>query len=971
MATYTKPTDIPRWADTSGNVVEPSEAKKDAGWVFEEIPPSSYENWKEKLNGEWWKWIDERFSDGASADELRSLFPLEIQDADFRLELVGSVARVYFDDTNNDWFDFDRTADQYRMYIGNAAEYTFSDDAADWQGNDLENVGTLDASNVAVTDSVITGGLAVGYSGPAVDDEVRVGDANFSLHWASANTTELIFDTSDRITFERNQGDGSLGKWQWIIDGTIEFDFDRLGMRIQDGLYVGSTTGVPTTNDIRAEGDGFFAGGVAAGTTTDPGTGDGIFTRGLVVGFDSAPADNGRIEIGDATFYLDWSSTAATLRMDTSGGNSGIQYDKSNDRMAFQNLGVEEMRLNANGLAVQNGIYVGSATGVPTDNDIYAAQDIIAGNYVASGGNRYTFGSESSTDYFQFGANTIDFYFGGTSRIQMSGNLNGFVETSVVEATEYFNGPKWLFDANDYFLWSDNTLNTYIGGVPTFRLTSAGAMVRQGLCVGFDAAPSAFSRVEIGDANCWVGLSGGDVYFQWEANSYMFYDRSANDLVLYFGGEAAWTFDSASLACNSNSISGVGSLSANNLQFTGTCGLGATNTISFPGNVFTVTLSTSTVATLTNAGLWSTTDGVYTGGLCVGFSGTPVAGRIQIGDADFALSHGTNPSIWFEGSTHRLQFNTANDEFEFITANTIRAKVTGAGLVSAVDGNFKGGLVVGLDDTTPTDDMIVVGDAAFQLHWDGTDPFVVFDTDDGIQYDRNYGNGAYQFFIDTYLQVQIEEGLLDARGQGQGEVYAKGFRLSGGGVPTADAAYTIFSNRAVPKFNWAAGAAENIQTTHSWRTSDLSTNGGSGSTVYRDLGIDIDRAAVNVGDVVHVVVLGKYTPSTATDIELGLSYRDNNAVATYVDLVYDNNVAFITSGFFIIESWICIRTASAGRAWSYFKENGSGSPEMDEVFQVACDWTQDIGTKGFWLKAKVTGESSMPITIIHAYAEII
>lgn len=71
MATYTKPTSIPRWADTSANVVEPAEAKKDAGWVFEEIPPSSYENWRTKLNGEWWKWIDERLDDGTNNNYLR------------------------------------------------------------------------------------------------------------------------------------------------------------------------------------------------------------------------------------------------------------------------------------------------------------------------------------------------------------------------------------------------------------------------------------------------------------------------------------------------------------------------------------------------------------------------------------------------------------------------------------------------------------------------------------------------------------------------------------------------------------------------------------------------------------------------------------------------------------------------------------------------------------------------------------
>lgn len=69
-ATYSKPTTIPRWADTSGNVVEPSSGKKDAGWLVQEKAISSWENWKAKLIGDWVKWIDERLADGATKDEF-------------------------------------------------------------------------------------------------------------------------------------------------------------------------------------------------------------------------------------------------------------------------------------------------------------------------------------------------------------------------------------------------------------------------------------------------------------------------------------------------------------------------------------------------------------------------------------------------------------------------------------------------------------------------------------------------------------------------------------------------------------------------------------------------------------------------------------------------------------------------------------------------------------------------------------
>ena len=67
-ATYSKPTTIPRWADTSGNVVEPSSGKKDAGWLVDETGISSWENWRAKLLGNWIKWLDERFADGSTKD---------------------------------------------------------------------------------------------------------------------------------------------------------------------------------------------------------------------------------------------------------------------------------------------------------------------------------------------------------------------------------------------------------------------------------------------------------------------------------------------------------------------------------------------------------------------------------------------------------------------------------------------------------------------------------------------------------------------------------------------------------------------------------------------------------------------------------------------------------------------------------------------------------------------------------------
>ncbi|MCP4600172.1 MAG: hypothetical protein GY847_06495, partial [Proteobacteria bacterium] len=77
-ATYTKPTDVPRWADTTGNITTPSEAQKNVGHVLNGVPPSSFENWRTKLVGNWFKWLDERFADGASGpDDFKILNPID------------------------------------------------------------------------------------------------------------------------------------------------------------------------------------------------------------------------------------------------------------------------------------------------------------------------------------------------------------------------------------------------------------------------------------------------------------------------------------------------------------------------------------------------------------------------------------------------------------------------------------------------------------------------------------------------------------------------------------------------------------------------------------------------------------------------------------------------------------------------------------------------------------------------------
>lgn len=80
---FSRPTDYPRWTGivTSGawvdndlangptggnNAIEPSDAKKDSGWNFEEFPPRNWFNWLLRKISNWIYWLDQQEQDHES-----------------------------------------------------------------------------------------------------------------------------------------------------------------------------------------------------------------------------------------------------------------------------------------------------------------------------------------------------------------------------------------------------------------------------------------------------------------------------------------------------------------------------------------------------------------------------------------------------------------------------------------------------------------------------------------------------------------------------------------------------------------------------------------------------------------------------------------------------------------------------------------------------------------------------------------
>lgn len=268
MATYSKPAKVPRWNDNLTNNVEPPEGKKDIGWVFEEIHPSTFENWRTNLTGQWLKWIDERWDDGATNDVLESQMPLGIDGStNFILEDVGGDSRINFTGLGgDDYINYDTSEDRFEVYWG-GTRYIRLDSAASTYGALFDN------GLYVSTDARVLGGLNVGLVGTPAADTIQIGDANFRITSTGGYWLYFDFVNNSGIEFDR-----LFDYYQFWVLGEEEARLSGSGLAVKNGLYVGDETGTPTDNDIYAEGD------IEAGGDIDAG-GDITTTTGEVTGY--------------------------------------------------------------------------------------------------------------------------------------------------------------------------------------------------------------------------------------------------------------------------------------------------------------------------------------------------------------------------------------------------------------------------------------------------------------------------------------------------------------------------------------------------------------------------------------------------------------------------------------------------------------------------------------------------------------
>ena len=66
----TKPTKVAEWATDANRTLEPTAGEKGTGWVLGERPPARHMNWLQNVVYQWFNWFNERFFDGAAAEDL-------------------------------------------------------------------------------------------------------------------------------------------------------------------------------------------------------------------------------------------------------------------------------------------------------------------------------------------------------------------------------------------------------------------------------------------------------------------------------------------------------------------------------------------------------------------------------------------------------------------------------------------------------------------------------------------------------------------------------------------------------------------------------------------------------------------------------------------------------------------------------------------------------------------------------------
>jgi len=353
----------------------------------------------------WWDRDIGGLNVGFDADPVEDRIALA--DADFNLKWVDPYCYLNFDETDGDYFRYQRDISEFAWAVGGSFE------------------AKLKTSGLCVANGLIVGNV----TGTPTDNEIYAeGDIQ-------SGSGRFKHDADDY--FDITNG----GPQDWVIGGNTEMRLSANGLAVHNGIYVGNYTGAPTDNDIYAEGS------IECGTTIDAG-GDATFGTITMTGF-SVDADGDMIakSLSCGAGAIDCGS------LDVSGG--GITNAGS--------IG-GAVNISATGWLTGASLNLGSGTGqldcgfINSTGDIRTTQGLrigsgstnpAAGMGIFSGGLAVGYDAAPAADEVRIGDATFSLKFnGGNPRIEGESGLHLQFNRAADTIDLLAGGSTWTFDAD-------------------------------------------------------------------------------------------------------------------------------------------------------------------------------------------------------------------------------------------------------------------------------------------------------------------------------------------------------------------------------------------------------------------------------------------------------------------------------------------------------------------------------------------
>ncbi len=293
-----KPTKLPRWGTDQTNESEASEGQKDTGWTFEQIPPSAFQNFLQRVTHDHLAWFDERFGDdtfggGSAEDGLVIREPVTQQGTDqrgvtkiFLSNPIGGSVRIATIAITNDLSGGSTIQATGAQFVTNNTELN---DIVELVGTNA-NDGFYLVSAITDEDNIVVRRLNGGGFTFAAEASIQ---GTVKLWVRAGAKGDMIAPGGWQIS-ERQGGksvalrkrDGVGDSIDWIYPDTLPSTKSVLTIDENGQL----TAGDPS--EVRTIGDGISSFGDFEGTDKTP------FTDAIT----DLPAEGGTILVGEGTY---------------------------------------------------------------------------------------------------------------------------------------------------------------------------------------------------------------------------------------------------------------------------------------------------------------------------------------------------------------------------------------------------------------------------------------------------------------------------------------------------------------------------------------------------------------------------------------------------------------------------------------------------------------------------------------------